>query len=95
MSPPKRRLHHATPQHLMLVPTPAAPHKSQAGPGIDIGRELTKGFAAGLIREKSKQIARRAGFSKSDVDDLQQQFIGHVLENWRLSTRHRATSMSS
>ena len=58
-----------------------SPAQIATGNGIDIGRELTKGFAAGLIREKAKQIARRAGFSKSDVDDLQQQFIGHVLEN--------------
>jgi len=58
-----------------------SPAQIAAGNGIDVGRELTKGFAAGLIREKAKQIARRAGFSKSDVDDLQQQLIGHVLEN--------------
>lgn len=57
------------------------PAQIAAGNGVDLGRELTEGFAAGLIREKARQIVRRAGFSKSDMEDVQQRLIEHVLEN--------------
>ncbi len=58
-----------------------SPAHIAAGNGVDLGRELTGGFAAGLIREKARQIVRRAGFSKSDMEDVQQRLIEHVLEN--------------
>ncbi len=48
---------------------------------IDLGHELTNGFAAHYIRRKAKQLVRRAGFSRSDVDDIQQQLFQRLLEN--------------
>lgn len=49
------------------------PVAAQSHPEIDIDYELTKGFAAQLIRKKAKQIARRAGFCSSDQDDIEQE----------------------
>lgn len=40
---------------------------------VDIDHELTKGFAAKLIRRKAKQLAARAGFTKADRQDLEQE----------------------
>jgi len=40
---------------------------------IDIEQELTKGFAAKLIRRKAKQLLGRAGFTRSDRPDLEQE----------------------
>ncbi len=41
--------------------------------GIDIEQELTSGFAAKLIRRKAKQLVGRAGFTRSDRADLEQE----------------------
>lgn len=35
-----------------------SPEQVAAEGGIDLGHELTKGFSAGLIRRKARQIAR-------------------------------------
>jgi RNA polymerase sigma-70 factor (ECF subfamily) len=65
----------------VVCPKIASPEQRAARTGIDLGRELTEGFAARHIRHKAKQVARHAGFSKSDVEDIQQQLVEHVLEN--------------
>ena len=62
-------------------PAVRPPDAIAAEHGIDLGRELTKGFAARYIRHKAKQIARRGGFGKSDIEDVGQQLILRVLEN--------------
>lgn len=41
--------------------------------GIDLQQELTKGFAAKLIRRKAKQLVGLAGFTRSDREDLEQE----------------------
>lgn len=40
--------------------------------GIDLQQELTDGFAAKLIRRKSKELVGKAGFTRSDRDDIEQ-----------------------
>ncbi|MEW4530624.1 sigma-70 family RNA polymerase sigma factor [Maioricimonas sp. JC845] len=45
---------------------------------IDIDHELTDGFAARLIRRKAKQLAARAGFTKADRPDLEQEMTLRV-----------------
>jgi RNA polymerase sigma-70 factor (ECF subfamily) len=40
---------------------------------IDLNHELTKGFAAKLIRRKAHQLVGRAAFSRSDRVDLEQE----------------------
>ncbi|MFQ5734292.1 MAG: sigma factor [Planctomycetaceae bacterium] len=40
---------------------------------IDIDHELTKGFASRAIALKAKQLIGRAGFTKADREDLQQE----------------------
>lgn len=62
-------------------PDARTPEQVAADHGVDLGHELTQGFAAVYIRHKAKQIARLAGFSKSDVEDVQQQLVQRVLEN--------------
>jgi len=41
--------------------------------GIDIDRELKKGFAVRFIRHKVKQLIHRAGFTETDRYDLEQE----------------------
>lgn len=47
---------------------------------IDLEHELTKGFAANLIRQKARQLVRRPEFTKSDGPDLQQEMRLRVIE---------------
>ena len=52
---------------------PAGTAAATADHHVDIDHELTKGFAAKLIRRKAKQVAGRAGFSTADREDLEQE----------------------
>lgn len=53
--------------------TPAELGTTPTDHEIDIDHELTRGFAARLIRTKAKQLVGKAGFTRSDVPDLEQE----------------------
>ncbi|MEX0718029.1 MAG: sigma-70 family RNA polymerase sigma factor [Planctomycetaceae bacterium] len=52
---------------------PDASAPAEARPVVDIEHELTKGFAARLIRRKAKQLVGRGGFTRTDRADLEQE----------------------
>lgn len=47
---------------------------------IDIGEELTNGFAARYVRRKAKQLVGKAGLTVSDQEDIQQDLTVKILE---------------
>lgn len=49
---------------------------------IDLEYELTQGFAARLIAQKTRQLVRRPEFSKSDRNDLRQELTIRLLERY-------------
>lgn len=57
-----------------------SPEAVAAASGVDLGLELTTGFAANFIRRKAKQVCRRPEFSQSDVDDIAQILTMRLLE---------------
>lgn len=57
-------------------------HTENDAASVDIGHELSEGFAAKFIRRKAKQVARRPEFSASDVDDIAQDLTVHLLEQF-------------
>jgi len=57
---------------------PAVVAAAPADRHVDIDHELTKGFTARLISVKAKQLLGRAGFTKADRKDLEQEMKLHV-----------------
>lgn len=49
---------------------------------INLVHELTRGFAARLIRQKARQLVRRPEFTESDGRDLEQELGLRVIEAW-------------
>lgn len=49
------------------------PEQLAAEKGVDLGHELTKGFAARFVRRKAKQLIGKAGFTPSDRPELEQE----------------------
>ena len=51
----------------------SSPAPATTADTVDIDHELTRGFAAQLIRRKAKQIARRFAFKSLDRQELEQE----------------------
>lgn len=52
---------------------------SNPSPPIDLGHQLTRGYAARMIRFRAVQIVGLVGLPKTDCDDLEQELRLHVL----------------
>lgn len=52
-----------------LAPSPSPPRPS---PAIDLEQELETGFAGRYIRKKARQLVGKAGFTRSDQLDIEQ-----------------------
>jgi RNA polymerase sigma-70 factor, ECF subfamily len=50
--------------------------------GIDLQQELTDGFAAKLVRRKSWELVGKAGFTRSDREDIEQELKIAVWERF-------------
>ena len=63
------------------IESPDSSEQVAASKGVDLGLELTKGFAAKFIRHKANQLSRRPEFSRSDVDDIAQDLTMRLLQS--------------
>lgn len=60
---------------------PKKTHLNENGFPIDLGRELTKGYAGRRIRHRAFQVSCCRGFSESDRDDLEQDLRMAVMQS--------------
>lgn len=59
--------------------TRKTPEQTAAERGVDLGYELTSGFAANLIRRKAKQLAKKKCFRTLDPEDIAQELNMHLI----------------
>ena len=62
--------------------TPVQTSESPDAIAVDLGHELTQGFAARFIRHKCRQLVGQLGLTRSDRDDLEQDMRMALIERF-------------